>query len=185
MPRRQTVLALLAYLVQHQQCICLVHSTNAIRSARSTGKASTALTMKLGFKRRRVQNASGQFFVDESCTDCDVCRWMAPQTFVRSGLGSIVEKQPKSEEDVLSALRAMLACPSGSIRTMTGDAKVKEAFRQFPLAVEPQELQGVFHLGFHTVESGGSTPYLVVPPSGQNVMVDVPRSVAGLRQQWV
>ena len=30
------------------------------------------------FKKSRKQNAPGNLYVDESCIDCDVCRWMSP-----------------------------------------------------------------------------------------------------------
>jgi ferredoxin len=131
--------------------------------------------MRLGFKKRRVQNAPGLFFVDESCSDCDACLWMAPEIFERKGLGAIVHSQPKTDETAAAAFRAMLACPSGSIRTMRGDPRVKAAFNQFPVAIEPQELQGVFHLGFHTAVSDGAAPYLIVRPEGGNIMIDTPR----------
>ncbi|KAG5185928.1 beta-lactamase-like protein [Tribonema minus] len=131
--------------------------------------------MALKFKRRRTQNVTGNLFVDESCIDCDACRWMAPATYKRVGLGAAVHKQPGTESEVQGALRAVLACPTGSIRSLKGDPRVKAAFTQFPVAVAPDQLKGIFHLGFHTVASGGSTPYLIVPPSRQNIMVDVPR----------
>jgi hypothetical protein len=37
-----------------------------------------------------VENASGSFFVDSSCIDCDTCGQLAPATFADSGLHSYV-----------------------------------------------------------------------------------------------
>jgi len=45
---------------------------------------------------RLDENAPGAFFVDDSCIDCDACRQIAPETFVRSRRlrQSIVAAQP-------------------------------------------------------------------------------------------
>ena len=53
--------------------------------------------LQLPHKKPRSQNAVGNLFVDESCIDCDVCRWMCPSVFGRKGLKSAVIKQPASE----------------------------------------------------------------------------------------
>jgi hypothetical protein len=50
-----------------------------------------ALTSSGGHaKRRREANAAGNLFVDESCIDCDTCRWMAPSTYGRANGRSFV-----------------------------------------------------------------------------------------------
>ncbi|CAM9266191.1 unnamed protein product [Phaeothamnion confervicola] len=139
-------------------------------------------TMGLAFKRRRPANRPGNLFVDESCTDCDACRWLAPNTFHRSGLGSIVVAQPTTEEDLRAAYRAMISCPVGAIRTMRGDPFVKEVLNDFPAPVDAVALPGVYLLGHHH-RITGATPYLIVRPGDLgNVMVDAPRYSARLAE---
>ena len=59
---------------------------------------SLKLEMKIApYKEPRPQNAPGNIFVDESCIDCDVCRWMCPSTYSRKGVKSIVYCQPSSD----------------------------------------------------------------------------------------
>ena len=72
-------------------------------------------------KRRRDENKDGVFFVDNSCIDCDVCRWMCPNIFDRKGIKSAVYHQPDNENDKLQAYAAMIACPVGSIRLKNPD----------------------------------------------------------------
>ena len=45
-------------------------------------------------------------------TDCDTCRWMAPETYGRANGQSAVHLQPQSPEERKRALQALLACPS-------------------------------------------------------------------------
>jgi ferredoxin len=66
---------------------------------------------------RLSENASGRYYVDSSCIDCDQCRVIAPDFFARneeSGL-SFVSKQPETAEDVSRLEEAIAACASGSI----------------------------------------------------------------------
>lgn len=65
--------------------------------------------------RRRTENAAGELFVDDSCIDCDACRWIAPATFDRAGEQSRVHAQPRTIEERASALAALVACPTRSI----------------------------------------------------------------------
>jgi hypothetical protein len=51
---------------------------------------------------------------------------------------------------------------------------IKSVLADFPLAVEEQRLPGVYHLGFHSKDSYGGTPWLIVREQG-GVMVDSPR----------
>src|SRR5205814_1795009 len=63
------------------------------------------------------QNVPGEFFVDDSCIDCDACRQIAPETFVERGAHSIVQRQPATDDEVRRALMALVACPTASIGT--------------------------------------------------------------------
>lgn len=66
---------------------------------------------------RLTQNATGAFYVDASCTDCDLCRNTAPEFFSRhDDLGfSIVHRQPATPEEIALAQEALDGCPSNSI----------------------------------------------------------------------
>ena len=68
-------------------------------------------------KRRFPENVPGEFFVDSTCIDCDTCRQLAPETFEDAGEHSFVQVQPYTAEQQRQALRALLACPTGSIGT--------------------------------------------------------------------
>ena len=109
-------------------------------------------------KRRRDENKDGIFFVDNSCIDCDVCRWIAPSTFARVNGQSAVIKQPhvSSNEDSINsnnkhneqkkdvimdlelrgALKAMVSCPVGSIRTTKPVIEVRKVLKEaFPAPI--------------------------------------------------
>eukprot|EP00752_Nemacystus_decipiens_P004847 g4410.t2 len=146
--------------------------------SRSRGKkvaSGGGMSMRLKYKLRKRRNSSGDFFVDESCLDCDICCWMDPRTYKRTGLGAVVASQPKSKEERMKAFQAMLACPAGSIRVMRPDRQVIEALDSFPLAVDEKRLPGVYQLGPTTRASMGNVPYLIVRPGKGNIMIDVPR----------
>jgi glyoxylase-like metal-dependent hydrolase (beta-lactamase superfamily II)/ferredoxin len=122
--------------------------------------------------QRLPTNVAGDFYVDSTCIDCDACRWIAPRTFDRAGDQSRVHRQPASAADVAAAERALVACPTGSIKT---DAKhdLTAARTAFPFPID----EDVFHCGWHAESSFGATSYLVQRPSdrGGNVLVDSPR----------
>jgi ferredoxin len=62
-------------------------------------------------------NVPGQFYVDSSCIDCDMCRDKAPATFVRNdevGL-TVVALQPSTDDEFVLAKAALEGCPTNSI----------------------------------------------------------------------
>jgi len=122
--------------------------------------------------RRLPTNVPGEFFVDSSCIDCDTCRWMAPAVFDRADEQSRVHAQPLAPETVRAAELALIACPTGSIRT-EGKHDLAAARAAFPLLVA----EDVFHCGYHSESSFGATSYLIRRPRerGGNVLVDSPR----------
>src|SRR5262245_20760152 len=67
--------------------------------------------------KRLAENINGDFFVDSTCIDCDACRQIAPASFADHGGASSVYKQPSSDEETRLALKALIACPVGSIGT--------------------------------------------------------------------
>jgi len=128
-------------------------------------------------RRRLASNRPGEFFVDSSCIDCDTCRWMAPGVFDRAGEQSRVYHQPATPVEVAAAEHALLACPTGSIRTET-KRDLTRARAAFPLPVA----EDVFHCGYHSEDSFGAASYLITRPAerGGNVLVDSPRWNQGL-----
>jgi glyoxylase-like metal-dependent hydrolase (beta-lactamase superfamily II)/ferredoxin len=126
--------------------------------------------------QRLPTNAPGDFFVDSSCIDCDTCRWMAPAVFDRAEEQSRVHHQPAGRDELAAARLALLACPTGSIRT---EAKhdLGAARAAFPLSVAEDDGEDVFHCGYHSEASFGATSYLIRRSAerGGNVLVDSPR----------
>jgi ferredoxin len=62
-------------------------------------------------------NAPGPYYNDLTCIDCDLCREIAPQIFLRDddeGL-SYVGRQPETPAEIALAESALLACPTSSI----------------------------------------------------------------------
>ncbi|CAH8274464.1 unnamed protein product [Arabidopsis lyrata] len=171
-------------------------SKEAIFSSKASSFSSTALSGRRVFggsikaanvtshqnPRRRSQNVEGDIFVDNTCIDCDTCRWMVPELFTRVDNMSAVTKQPACKEERLNALQALLSCPTGSIRTETPPADIGKAQETFPLAVDKDTLPGVFHCGFHSKKSYGATSYLILHREG-NILVDSPRYVEKLARK--
>jgi glyoxylase-like metal-dependent hydrolase (beta-lactamase superfamily II)/ferredoxin len=120
---------------------------------------------------RRAENVAGDFYVDSTCIDCDLCRQIAPETFADVGDQSAVYRQPRSAEEELAALKALVACPTASIGA-AGDhkARTKQAVASFPDRVD----ENVYFCGFASESSFGASSYLIVRPEG-NVLVDSPR----------
>src|SRR5437763_16652800 len=66
---------------------------------------------------RRAENVAGDFFVDSTCIDCDLCRQIAPATFKAVGKQSAVHCHPRTPDDATAALKALITCPTASIGT--------------------------------------------------------------------
>ncbi len=125
---------------------------------------------------RLAGNASGDFYVDDSCIDCAMCRFLAPLSFARDdevGL-SVVRHQPEDAGARLRAGMALVSCPTSSIGSAS-KADVSEAVRALP---EPLE-EGVYFCGFASEKSYGASSYLLVRPAG-NFLVDSPRAARPL-----
>jgi glyoxylase-like metal-dependent hydrolase (beta-lactamase superfamily II)/ferredoxin len=131
-------------------------------------------------ERRRPENVSGDFFVDETCIDCATCRWMAPEVFHEQGGMSAVYHQPEGETQLRAALRAVVACPTASIGVSEPATRglLKEAVNEFPHELE----DGVYHCGFHSESSFGAAAYFIRREGG-NVLVDSPRFAAPLMKR--
>lgn len=122
--------------------------------------------------KRLPENVPGDFYVDESCIDCDACRQIAPSVFRDHGEQSSVYRQPHTAAEVLGALKAVVACPTSSIGT-TRDYDARLGVEAFPERID----ENVFYCGFNAESSFGAWSYLIVRPDeeGGNVLVDSPR----------
>ncbi|HYE04531.1 MAG TPA: MBL fold metallo-hydrolase [Planctomycetota bacterium] len=116
-------------------------------------------------------NADGDFFVDDTCIDCDTCRRIAPAVFADAGGHSVVRAQPVDARNLRAAARAALCCPTNSIGARAGGrAEVARAVDDFPLRVDG----GVHECGFSSPKSYAGASWLIVRPQG-NWLVDAPR----------
>src|SRR5206468_12878507 len=68
-------------------------------------------------KRAYSENVPGDFFVDDTCIDCDLCRQIAPGVFREDADHSVVYRQPQMPDESHRAAMALVACPTGSIGT--------------------------------------------------------------------
>src|SRR5436305_15298654 len=100
------------------------------------------------------ENVPGPFFVDTTCIDCDTCRQLAPATFGETGDFSFVQLQPRDDDERQAALRALVACPTGSIGG-GGPRETADAVRAFPLPLA----EGVSYCGFNSRRSFGGNSY--------------------------
>jgi glyoxylase-like metal-dependent hydrolase (beta-lactamase superfamily II)/ferredoxin len=122
--------------------------------------------------RRLPENTAGEFFVDDSCIDCDACRQIASETFRDHGGQSSVYAQPESDAAVHRALMALVACPTASIGTTTR-RNARAAAASFPTPVTGS----VYFCGYTAESSFGAWAYLITRPreAGGKVLVDSPR----------
>jgi glyoxylase-like metal-dependent hydrolase (beta-lactamase superfamily II)/ferredoxin len=118
---------------------------------------------------RLAENVPGDFFVDSSCIDCDLCRQIAPDTFSQAGDQSAVHRQPRTPDQVFAALKALVTCPTASIGDLA-HRSAKTAAAAYPELID----DGVYFCGFASESSYGASSYLIVRPEG-NVLVDSPR----------
>src|SRR5687768_5471078 len=118
---------------------------------------------------RLAQNVAGDFYVDSTCIDCDLCRQIAPETFSDIGEQSVVYHQPETADQELAALKALVTCPTASIGAL-GNHPAKQAVAAYPELVE----ENVYFCGFASESSYGASSYLIARPQG-NVLVDSPR----------
>ena len=122
--------------------------------------------------RRLPENIGGDFYVDDTCIDCDACRQIAPSIFRDHGDQSSVYHQPETEAEIRAALMSLVACPTGSIgKTRKHDARI--GIDAFPTHIS----ENVYFCGFTSESSFGAWSYLIVrsESEGGNVLVDSPR----------
>jgi glyoxylase-like metal-dependent hydrolase (beta-lactamase superfamily II) len=97
---------------------------------------------------------------------------VAPGLIVERGDKSVFARQPANAEEERMAWRALLVCPTASVRSAAKKARPQNIF--------PQELAaGVYRCGFNAKDSYGAHSYFVKRPEG-NLLVDSPRFVREL-----
>ncbi|HEY9854674.1 MAG TPA: MBL fold metallo-hydrolase, partial [Stenomitos sp.] len=129
-------------------------------------------------KQRLPENVAGEFYVDATCIDCGTCRMLAPCSFAEATDSSFVYAQPETPEDERKALRALLACPTGSIGTLHPNA-AREVMGDFPMPLE----EGVYYNGFNSPKSYGGHSYFIHDPHG-NWLIDSPKFLPHLIQRF-
>jgi glyoxylase-like metal-dependent hydrolase (beta-lactamase superfamily II)/ferredoxin len=130
--------------------------------------------------KRLPENVAGDFYVDDSCIDCDACRQIAPTVFRDHGDQSSVFRQPETDVEVRRALMSIVACPTSSIGT-TRKYNARAGVEAFPEQIDGN----VYYCGFNAESSFGAWSYLVVrsEEEGGNVLVDSPRFTRPLVRQ--
>src|SRR5512143_212748 len=123
---------------------------------------------------RLAENVSGDFYVDSTCIDCDLCRQIAPETFSDIGDQSVVHRQPQNSQEEFAALKALVTCPTASIGTLS-HRSAKAAVQAYPEVIA----DNVYFCGFASESSYGASSYLIVRPDG-NVLIDSPRFASPL-----
>lgn len=127
---------------------------------------------------RRSENIDGNFYVDNTCIDCDTCRVLVPEIFTRIGGQSAVYHQPSNPDEHLKAMQALLSCPTHSIGTIEKGKDVKQVHQTFPILIADQ----VYYCGFNSDKSFGASSYFIRHPEG-NILVDSPQFVHPLVKQ--
>jgi len=122
--------------------------------------------------KRLSENIPGEFFVDDTCIDCDACRAIAPETFRDHGGQSSVYRQPADVSHVKRALMALISCPTASIGSVS-HRSARAGVDAFPEKIA----DNVLFCGFTSERSFGGWSYLVIrpPQAGGNILVDSPR----------
>lgn len=109
------------------------------------------------------------FLVDSTCIDCDACRQIAPAVFYDNGSQAEVYHQPETEEELLAAQKALISCPTASIKT-TAKQDMSRALASLPEHVD----EDVYRCGYTSESSFGAFSYLI-RNAGGNILVDSPR----------
>ena len=122
---------------------------------------------------RNPDSAAGDWYVDTACIDCGASRHVAPGLIVERNDKSVFARQPVTPEEQLAAWRAVLVCPTASVRSETKRPRPNDTI--FPEEMTP----GVWRCGFNARSSFGAHSYFVKRPDG-NLLVDSPRHAAEL-----
>lgn len=117
---------------------------------------------------RNPASAPGDWYIDTACIDCGASRHVAPDLIVERHGKSVFARQPANTAERLAAWRAVLVCPTASVRSETKQPRPQTT-------IFPQEVtEGVWRCGFNASSSFGAHSYFAARPSG-NLLVDSPR----------
>ena len=117
---------------------------------------------------RNPDSAPGDWYIDTACIDCGASRHVAPDLVVGRNGKSVFVRQPATDEERLAAWRAVLVCPTASVRSEIRQSRPHATI--FPEAMTA----GVWRCGFNARTSFGAHSYFVAR-SGGNLLVDSPR----------
>jgi len=121
-----------------------------------------------------TENVTGNLYVDSTCINCGVSRHYAPDIFGDSGTHAFVKKQPETEQQMLAAYQALLACPMASIGTKE-KTDFSIARNSFPIEMT----QNIYLNGYNHRDSYGAHSYFIKSDTG-NWLIDSPRFVTSL-----
>jgi glyoxylase-like metal-dependent hydrolase (beta-lactamase superfamily II)/ferredoxin len=119
--------------------------------------------------QRLPDNVPGDFFVDDTCIDCDACRIFAPAIFSDAGDQSSVYHQPENDDELLAAQKALISCPTASIGSVSRH-DMRHALDTLPENVDAD----VYRCGYASESSFGAISYLIQRQDG-NLLIDSPR----------
>ena len=117
---------------------------------------------------RNSESAPGDWYIDTACINCGASRHVAPGLIVERNDKRVFARQPKTEEERLAAWRAVLVCPTASVRSETKQPRPRDVI--FPQAIT----DGLWRCGFNARSSFGAHSYFVNRETG-NLLVDSPR----------
>src|SRR5215510_6841092 len=100
--------------------------------------------------RAYSENVPGNFFVDDTCIDCDLCRQIAPSVFEEGSNHSFIARQPESPAEMHRAAMALVTCPTASIGTRD-KSEAREAASAYPELIE----EDVYFCGYASRNSYG------------------------------
>ena len=123
------------------------------------------------------ENVPGNFFVDDTCIDCDLCRQIAPSVFHEYSDHSFVAHQPESPLEEHRAAMALVTCPTASIGTRD-KSEARDAATAYPELID----EDVYFCGYASRNSYGAASYFIRRPEG-NVLIDSPRFALPLVRQ--
>ncbi len=114
-------------------------------------------------------NVAGDFFVDSTCQNMDICRQLAPDNFTYWQDYAVVGKQPHGDHEMRQVLQAVLCCPYGSIGT-TNRAPLADVMQDFPMQIDDE----VYFCGFNSPKTSGGNSYFVKHKAG-NWLFNTPK----------
>jgi glyoxylase-like metal-dependent hydrolase (beta-lactamase superfamily II) len=122
---------------------------------------------------RNPDSPPGDWYIDTACIDCGASRHVAPGLIVERNGKSVFARQPVTTEERLGAWRALLVCPTASVRSET--KQPQPLVSPFPQAMT----EDVWRCGFNARSSFGAHSYFVARAGG-NLLVDSPRYASQL-----